>query len=213
MLSSLLLTVVLSVAPYPVDTPQEHQLKNVLTPKTVELTRLDRGNHTVQARLRPVLQAERNVSLVVPNTADGLVKLGNTLKTRERLKPVLLGANRKFHVYLVPFEDLKEVDKLKELAKENKMVQMYPTFIDSPFVINGKVLVNVKLLQKEKLENFVKEHKLQMESIVENNIFGTYFLNVTDESNLLDVFEVLAEVENKDWIDRASLDLPLVPLR
>jgi hypothetical protein len=204
---SLLLATILSA------TPQEHQVENVINPKAVEISRLDRGNHTTEVKLRPVLQSERNVTLIVPNDADGLVKLGNTLKSKDRLKTVSVSPNRKFSVYLVPFEDLQDAAKLKELAKENKTVQMYPTFIDPPFAINGKVLVNVKLLEKDRLKDFVEKHKLVMESIVENNIFGTYFVQITDASDLLDVFALLEAIEKEAWVNRVALDLPVVPLR
>lgn len=205
---SLLVSVLLSA------TPQEHQVERVLAPQVVTLQRLDRGARNVEIKIRPVEQADRNVTLIVPNDAEGLVKLGGTLKNTERLVQVSPnGPVRKFTVYMVPFADLQDAAKLKELAKDNKTVQMYPTFIDPPFAINGKVLVNVKFLQKDKLQAFVAAHNLLLEAVVENNVFGTYFLQVTDKSDLLDVFEVLKSVEQEDWIHRASLDVPLVPLR
>ena len=117
--------------------------------------------------------------------------------------------------------DLQDAAKLKELAKENKSVQMYPMFrtvVGDTLVpvlvpINGKVIVNVKLLEKQSLKNFVDSHKLGLEAHVENNIFGTYLLNVTDESDLLDVFAVMEALVKENWVQVTRLDVTLLPLR
>ena len=48
---------------------------------------------------------------------------------------------------------------------------------------------------------------------VENNIFGTYLLNVTDESDLLDVFAVMEALVKENWVQVTRLDVTLLPLR
>jgi hypothetical protein len=219
MFSSLLLAAVIISA-----TPQEHQVENVINPKTVDLTVLERGPGHASMKLVPTdggADGSRLVTLIVPNNDDGRVKLSNTIKTRDRMKPLVLGPNRKFLVYTIPFEDLQDAAKLKELAKENKSVQMYPMFrtvVGDTLVpvlvpINGKVIVNVKLLEKQSLKNFVDSHKLGLEAHVENNIFGTYLLNVTDESDLLDVFAVMEALVKENWVQVTRLDVTLLPLR
>ena len=118
MFSSLLLAAVIISA-----TPQEHQVENVINPKTVDLTVLERGPGHASMKLVPTdggADGSRLVTLIVPNNDDGRVKLSNTIKTRDRMKPLVLGPNRKFLVYTIPFEDLQDAAKLKELAKENK---------------------------------------------------------------------------------------------
>ena len=176
MFSSLLLAAVIISA-----TPQEYQVENVINPKTIEVTVFDRlqGDFVRPGHGKMTLVPTdggmndvRAVTLIVPNSDDGRLKLANSIKNRDRLKPLVLGPNRKFLVYTIPFEDLQDAAKLKELAKENKSVQMYPMFrtvVGDTLVpvlvpINGKVIVNVKLLEKQSLKNFVDSHKLGLEA-------------------------------------------------
>ena len=204
-------------------TPQEHQVENVFNPKIVEVTILERGrgNNGSSIKLSPTvsggLDGIRLITLIVPNNADGVSKLNNTLKSKERLSPISIGPNRNFLVYSVPFEDLQDEAKLKELAKENKTVQMYSMFrterLRVPVIVNGKVFVNVNLLEKNKLKNFAEQHKLELLDHIENSVLGAYFLRVTDESDLLDVFAILESLSKEDWVAVSRLDFPLLPLR
>jgi hypothetical protein len=207
MINSLLLFVVLSA------TPQEHQLNAVLDPKEVTVKRLN-----LEVTIKPIKQPGRKVTLIVKDNQEE--KLNNVVKNKEKIVKLNFLPNVPYHAYIVPFEDLETADKLKELAKNNNAVQMYPTFSDIPFMINGRVVVNIKLNQLDKLKDFVRQHNLEMEdfsdrpiSTLGNNTLGAHFLYINDNSDVLDVFELVKLLESQEWVRHAYLDSPVVPLR
>lgn len=205
-----MLNMILSLALFAA-TPQEHQLESVLTPKEVSVVGDD--NLTLHRprrdTLKPVEDADRKVTLIVPSDLEGQKKLTNVLKTNANLKELINDKNKTFHLYEVPFADLKDAATLRDLAKKNESVQMYPTFKNSPYKISGVVLVNLKVLKrkalgdnKDKFEAFVKEHNLISTEILPDR----FALQITDKSDILDIWALLESLHNKDWIQRVTLD-------
>jgi hypothetical protein len=192
-------------------TPQEHQLEAVLSPKEVSVVGDD--NITLhrprRETLKPVEGADRKVTLIVPSDLEGQKKLVTVLKTNQNVKELIDDKNKTFHLYEVPFADLKDAATLRDLAKKNEAVQMYPTFKNSPYKVSGVVLINLKVVKrkalgenKDKFEAFVKEHNLVSTELLPDR----FALQITDKSDILDVWALLETLHTKDWVQRVTLD-------